>query len=203
MIDSLSPTAFMTPMTATPQDDAACIARSVAEPSAFRVVFTRHHDRVHRYVASRTGPDAAHDIVSETFLQAFRHRHRFDASTGVDALPWLLGIATKLIARARGAEARWHRRRIAAMQLARDPASGVAAPEASAALDRIDAQQMRPELLAALGRLRRDERDALCACVLGGLTYEQAAASLGVPIGTIRSRVARARERLRHSLDPS
>lgn len=190
----------MAPLRRDPEDDASCIARSLREPSAFRELFARHHDTVHRYVTARLGPVDAPDVVSECFLQAFRGRARFDPAPGRDALPWLLGIATRQIARSRGAEARWHRRRATALDHASVGALSQPGPDA---LDiaRVDAERLRPELLAALAALRRPERDAICACVLGGLGYQDAARALGIPIGTLRSRVSRARMRLRAALE--
>lgn len=182
--------------------DATLIERSRTEPAAFRAIFQRHHPVVHRFVASRIGPDAAQDVVSETFLQAFRGRASFDPARGEDALPWLVGIAAKLVSRARGAEARWQRRQAAALRSG-PSLTAVPGPGSSDDLRRLDAERLRPELLAALGTLRRGERDALCAHVISGLSYEEAAVALGVPIGTIRSRIARARERLREVLDDS
>jgi RNA polymerase sigma-70 factor (ECF subfamily) len=181
-------------------DDATWIARSLAEPSAFRTLFARHHDRVHRYVASRIGPDAAPDVVSDTFLEAFRTRARFDEARGRDAAPWLLGIATRRLSRQRGAELRWHRRREAAARSEPSAMLVQHGPGSADDLGRLDAAAMRGDLLAALSKLRRGERDALCACVLGGLTYEEAARALDVPVGTVRSRIARARQRLRDAL---
>lgn len=183
-------------------DDATHIARSLAEPAAFRAVFARHHDSIHRFVASRIGPDAAQDVVSETFLQAFRIRQRFDSARGTDALPWLIGIASRLVSRSRGAEVRWQRRQAAAMR-SEPRLAAIHGSDSPDVLRRLDAERLRPELVAALGDLRRADRDALCACVLAGLSYQEAAVALGVPIGTIRSRVARARERLRSALEPS
>ena len=183
-----------------PEDDATWIARSVAEPATFRTLFARHHDRVHRYVTSRIGPDAAPDVVSETFLEAFRTRARFDATRGRDAAPWLLGIATRLVSRQRGAEVRWHRRREAATWSESHATLAHHGPGSTDDVHRIDAASRRGDLLAALSKLRRGERDALCACVLGELTYDEAARALGVPVGTVRSRISRARRRLRDTL---
>lgn len=203
MADTHSTPRMTHPMPATVRedDDADTIARSLSEPATFRAIFARHHDRVHRYVASRIGPDAAPDVVSETFLQAFSTRKRFDAARGTDALPWLLGIATKLVSRQRGAEVAWQRRRAAAVASESHATLVQHGPSSAEHLQRLDAADRRADLLAALGTLRRDERDALCACVLGDLTYEEAAQSLGIPIGTLRSRIARARHRLQRSLE--
>ncbi|MEU7401789.1 sigma factor, partial [Streptomyces sp. NPDC044948] len=81
------------------ESDASVIARSRDDPEAFAVLFDRHADAVHRYVARRLGGEVADDLVAETFTTAFQQRHRYDParSAGADARPWLLGIATNLV----------------------------------------------------------------------------------------------------------
>src|ERR1700684_1206621 len=81
-------------------DDAAVIQLSRHEPELFTVLFRRHAPHIQRYVVRRLGPDAADDIVAETFLLAFRQRDRYDCERA-DARPWLYGIATNLIGRHR------------------------------------------------------------------------------------------------------
>lgn len=102
-------------------DDAAVIQLSRREPEQFTRLFRRHAPHIQRYVARRLGPDAADDIVAETFLLAFRQRDRYDQSRP-DARPWLYGIATNLIGRQRRAEVRLYR------ALARTGADPVAEP---------------------------------------------------------------------------
>jgi DNA-directed RNA polymerase specialized sigma24 family protein len=94
-------------MTAPPQeraDDAAVIGHSCHEPEAFAELYDRHAASIHRYVTRRLGDRAADDVVAETFLAAFRGRHRYDLSRR-DARPWLYGIAANVIGK--------HRRRAA------------------------------------------------------------------------------------------
>jgi RNA polymerase sigma-70 factor (ECF subfamily) len=93
---------------AIPQTDADVIALSRHEPEQFTVLFRRHAPYIQRYVARRLGPDAADDIVAETFLLAFRQREKYDHSRA-DARPWLYGISTNLIGRHRRAEIRLYR----------------------------------------------------------------------------------------------
>ncbi|MER7185024.1 sigma-70 family RNA polymerase sigma factor, partial [Streptomyces hyaluromycini] len=85
--------------------DARVIARSRDEPEQFAVLFDRHADAVHRYAARRLGPEAAEDLMAETFVTAFQRRHTYDLARA-DARPWLFGIATNLVGRHRRAEAR-------------------------------------------------------------------------------------------------
>jgi RNA polymerase sigma factor (sigma-70 family) len=166
--------------------DAALIGRSLDEPAIFAAVFERHFDVVHRYVARRLGSELADELASETFTRAFDHRHTFDR-TNLDARPWLLGIATNLMRR----HWRTERRRLAALQRLAGSghvrAAGAEAPQA--------------DVLEALRSLGRDEREALLLLAWADLSYEQIAVALAVPIGTVRSRLSRARGRMRHRLD--
>ncbi len=85
--------------------DAVLIGESAAVPERFAVLFDRHAVALHRYVTRRLGPDAADDVVAETFLRAFQRRSDYDESFP-DARPWLYGIATNLIAHQRRGEIR-------------------------------------------------------------------------------------------------
>jgi RNA polymerase sigma-70 factor (ECF subfamily) len=180
-------------------DDAVVIERSRSEPEVFEIVFRRYADQIQRYAARRIGADAADDVVAETFLLAFRQRDQYDAARG-DARPWLYGIATHLIGRYRRSEVRQYR------ALARVGVDEVA----ESFTDRVDAtvsaSAVNRDLAAALADLPAAHRDTLLLVAWGDLTHEEAAAALGVPAGTVRSRVHRARTRLRRSLgdtDPS
>lgn len=174
-------------------DDAAVIQLSRHEPEQFTLLFRRHAPHIQRYVARRLGPDAADDIVAETFLLAFRQRDRYDQSRP-DARPWLYGIATNLIGRHRRAEIRLYR------ALARTGADPVAEPFTDRVDDRVSATTSARRLAAALARLSAEYRDTLLLVVWGDLSYDEAAAALGVPVGTVRSRLSRARSRLRRTL---
>lgn len=173
--------------------DADLIRRSEAEPEQFAALFRRHSGALHRYVARRLGSDVAEDIVAEVFLTAFRQRHRYQPSQP-DARPWLYGIATNLIGRHRRAEVRMYR------ALARTGADPVTEPFTDEVEARVTAAGTARPLAAALARLPAAHRNALLLVAWGDLTYEQAATSLGVPVGTVRSRISRARARLRQAL---
>jgi DNA-directed RNA polymerase specialized sigma24 family protein len=86
-------------------DDATVIARSVAEPELFTVLFRRHAPVLLRYVTRRIGADAAQDVLAETFLAAFNQCGRYDV-TRPDARPWRYGIATNLLRRHHRTEVR-------------------------------------------------------------------------------------------------
>jgi RNA polymerase sigma factor (sigma-70 family) len=171
-------------------DDGELIARSCSEPRAFVPVFERHFDAVYGYVRSLTGAEAAADLAAETFLEAFAARRRYDASRP-DARPWLLGIATNLVRRHRRRSARWRRA----------PAPPpVVEPEEEAVIARLDAGAARGELAAALSGLDAGQREVLLLYAWGDLSYEQIAEALALPPGTVRSRLSRARARLRELL---
>jgi RNA polymerase sigma-70 factor (ECF subfamily) len=169
-----------------PPSDAAVIGRSLADPPAFAAVFERHFDAVHGFIARRVGTQLADELAAETFTRAFDHRATFDR-TNADSRPWLLGIATNLMRR----HWRTERRRLRALE--RVAGSGAAGSEGRVA---------QGDVLAALRDLSRDEREALLLLAWADLSYEQIAVALDVPIGTVRSRLSRARARLREQLGP-
>ncbi|GAA4223779.1 RNA polymerase sigma-70 factor (ECF subfamily) [Streptosporangium album] len=174
-------------------DDATVIERSRHEPERFATLFTRHAPALKRYVIRRLGLDPAEDIVAETFATAFQHRESYDLAYG-DARPWLYGIATNLIGR--------HRRREIGLYraLSRTGADSVIEPFTDEVDQRVAAGGARRRLAAALAGLPRGHRDTLLLVTWTDLTYEQAAQALGVPVGTVRSRVNRARSKLRRVL---
>jgi RNA polymerase sigma factor (sigma-70 family) len=183
-----------------PADDAMhdglVIARSLHDPEQFAAVFRRHAPQIQRYVVRRIGRDCADDVVAEAFLVAFRQRasYRLDQP---DARPWLYGIATNLIGRHHRTEIRQYR------ALARTGIDPVTEPFTDAVDARVSATSAAPRLAAALMRLPAAHRDVLLLVAWGDLSYEEAAAALGVPIGTVRSRLSRARTKVRQALgDP-
>src|SRR5580658_4194312 len=151
------------------------------------------------YVVRRLGANAADDIVAETFLLAFRQRASYDLAR-TDARPWLYGIATNLIGRHRRAEIRLYR------ALARTGADPVTEPFTDRVDDQVSAGRASRQLAAALARLSAELRDTMLLAAWSDLSYEQIALALGVPTGTVRSRLSRARSKLRHTMgdvDPS
>lgn len=172
--------------------DAAIIRASRLDPSAFGVVFDRHWVRIHRYCVVRAGPPGE-DIAAESFRIAFDRRLDYDGVQ--DAAPWLYGIATNLLRT-------WFRsagRRERALRRSAGQAAGD--DDLEDALERAEAQRLGPELTAVLSRLAAEERDALLLHACAELTYEQIARATGVPIGTVRSRIHRARTRVRAHLE--
>jgi RNA polymerase sigma factor (sigma-70 family) len=175
----------MTPQEPVVADDASVILRSRHEPEAFAALFTRHAATIQRYVTRRLGPDAADDVVAETFLLAFRQRETYDPARA-NALPWLYGIATNLIGRHRRDEIRLYR------ALARTGADPVTAPFTDHVDDAIAASMAGRRRAAALARLPAGYRDPLLLVAWGDLSYEETALALAIPKGTVRSQDHRA-----------
>lgn len=173
--------------------DNEIIERSRESPGAFAEVFDRHARTVHRYAARRLDAGVADDVMSETFLVAFERRTAFDGSA--NALPWLLGIATNLIKKHARLEARaW--KGLVASDLGRVDTDAI--EEAGA---RLDASAMARRIGGAIRRLPAGDRDALLLYAWGDLDYEGVASALSVPIGTVRSRLNRARRKLRIAMN--
>lgn len=174
-------------------DDAELIARSTAEPEQFAQLYDRHAPELHRYVVRRLGDGLADDIVGETFLIAFRRRADYDTSRP-KARPWLYGIAANLISRHRRTELRAYR------ALARTGVDPVAESYAEAVEGQISARAARGPLAAALRGLSDADRHVLLLVAWADLSYDEVAAALGIPVGTVRSRLHRARRKMRAAL---
>lgn len=161
------------------------------DPEAFRELFGDHAPLVHRHAVRVTGEwSLAEDIVSLTFLEAWRLRDRL-LDYGDSPRPWLMGIAVNVL-RNTGRAARRHR-----AALGRLPAKDTLPDFADELVGRITDADQLAAAKKALGKLRRTEREVFTLCVWSGLGYAEAAAALGVPVGTVRSRLSRARTRLR------
>lgn len=172
--------------------DAEAIERSLREPQAFVVVFERHFDLLHRSLQVRAGAASADDLAAQTFEIAFRRRGDYDGSRA-DARAWLFGIALNLVRDLQRGERRQQR------ALARlVPREGDLDPS----LERVEAQAAGAPLRRALARLPEEERDLLLLYGCVELSYEECAAALGIPVGTVRSRLHRLRTRLREQLAP-
>jgi RNA polymerase sigma factor (sigma-70 family) len=149
---------------------------------AFEELFERHFDLIYGYLARRVGPDLGRDLASETFMRAFAARKRYDASRG-EVRPWLFGIANNLVRR----HYRDEERRLRAFS--------------RLDLRRQDVSPEEPRLADALAALSRDERDVLLLFAWADLAYEEIATALGLPVGTVRSRLHRARGQFRTALE--
>ncbi|WP_156759295.1 RNA polymerase sigma factor [Microbacterium karelineae] len=171
--------------------DSEDIAASVDEPDRFSEIFERHARAVGGYVRRRLGENAVDDVLSETFLTAFRRRASFDLARD-SARPWLLGIATRVMKRHRAQEAAQWR----AFEHASAAADVVDEGSEAGTDARLDASRAVRELSPRIASLSRRDRDTLLLYAWGELTYEQIAGALGVPVGTVRSRLNRVRRKL-------
>lgn len=172
--------------------DNEVIERSADEPIVFATLYDRHATSIYRYAAQRLGDHAADDVMSETFLVAFEKRGSYDV-TVVDARPWLLGIATRLMRKHVRVEA------VAWKGMSADLAAQIAPDFIDRAGARIDAERLAQRLGKALRRLSDPDRDTLLLYAWGDLDYASIATAMQVPVGTVRSRLNRARRQLRRA----
>jgi RNA polymerase sigma factor (sigma-70 family) len=168
------------------EPDGVLIGRSLrGSPEAFAEVVQRHEVAIHGYLARRAGHQVAGDLLGEVWVRAFAARRGYDLSYG-QARPWLYGIARNVL------RAHWragHSAGLAAAEEAVDPWDDI--------VDRLDSAARTHLLAAAVGKLPAAEREVLLLVAWEQLTPAEAAAALGVPPGTARSRLHRARATLR------
>jgi RNA polymerase sigma factor (sigma-70 family) len=161
------------------------------DSAAFGQLFERHADAVYNHCFRLTGSwSTAEDLTSVVFLQAWRRRDDVRFS-GASVLPWLLAVANNA---ARNAARSLRRRR---RLLAKLPPPQAVPDVAEDAVRRADQERAMRWLLAAIRGLSRSEREVLFLCDWAGLSYAEAADAIGVPVGTVRSRLARSRQHLR------
>ncbi len=172
--------------------DAKLISASVRDPEQFTELFERHWDGLHRFCLNRAG-EAGEDIAAETFRVAFDRRRRYDASYP-SARPWLFGIATNLLRDHFRAARREERKLMRSAVL--EPLQGDEGD-----LNALERQFLGPQLAAALQGIPAADRDALLLMAWADMGYEQIAQALDIPLGTVRSRIHRARQRVREHLD--
>ncbi|MFC9428367.1 RNA polymerase sigma factor [Streptomyces sp. NPDC056987] len=169
---------------------------STGDHGAFGELFDAYARSVYNHAFRLTGNWAqAQDVVSLTFLDAWRLRGRVNEEGG-SLRPWLLGIATNVTRNTRRA-ARRH-----AAAVARLPRDEVERDFADEIAGRLDDSAQLALVRTALSRLRRADREVLALCVWAGLDYAAAAEALGVPVGTVRSRLSRARTKLAEHMEP-
>ena len=173
------------------EDEAALVdALRSDDAEALATLFDRHADRIYNHCFRATGDWAeAEDAVSTVFLEVWRHRHRVQVHDG-SALPWLYGVATNVCRNL----TRSRRRRLRAVSAL--PPAAAEPDHAEGVTDRLGSVARMQRVLEAVEALPSREREVLALVAWAGLTYEQAAAALDVPVGTVRSRLSRARARL-------
>ncbi|MEV4642330.1 RNA polymerase sigma factor [Actinoplanes sp. NPDC049548] len=188
-------------MVATRGLDVAAVTPADAEPSVappldadgFAALYEAHAAALYRYAYQRVGEQTAQDVVADTFLAAFRQREAYDVRRA-PVRPWLFGILTRKLARHYRTEKARYR------ALARTAADAVQDGPADAVAARASADAVRAPLAKALRRLSQADRDVLLLIAWCDLTYEEVATALDVPIGTVRSRLHRARRKVRDAL---
>jgi RNA polymerase sigma-70 factor (ECF subfamily) len=174
-------------------DDASVLRASLEAPGRFEEVFDRHHERIWRFLARLGGPECADDLASEVFVIAFARRATFDPERG-SVTSWLYGIAANL--------ARTRARRLVRgvgvlgrLRLQRVPD----VPVGAALEERDDVASV----VASMDQLSAPHREVLVLFAWEELDYQTIAEVLDVEVGTVRSRLARARSHLRELLEPS
>ncbi|MEV5608534.1 RNA polymerase sigma factor [Streptomyces sp. NPDC052225] len=176
------------------RDDAALLGAAARGQGGFEELVERHSVALHGYFARRA-PHAADDLLAEVWLQAYTARHTYDAARG-SARAWLFGVARNVLS------AHW-RRLAQESQQSREslgaPGEGAHGDPWAAVDDRLDASALAPALRRVLAELPDVERELLLLVAWEQLSPTEAAAVLGIPAGTARSRLHRARARLRES----
>ncbi|PYN52764.1 MAG: RNA polymerase subunit sigma-70 [Candidatus Rokuibacteriota bacterium] len=180
--------------TVNSRSDAEVIGRSLDQPEAFGLIYDRHAATVLRFLGRRAGAEVAEGLVGELFRIAFERRKTFDTSRA-SALPWLYGIGSNLLMKHRRGEAR--RLRASARMAAADEAV-----DRRASAGALDARLLFPRVADAIEALPDSEREALLLFAWEDLSYQSVAEALQLPIGTVRSRLNRARAHLRELLEP-
>lgn len=162
-----------------------------ADAEAYALLYRRHAPAVLNHCFRRGGDWAqAEDATSMVFLETWRQRDRVQVAGGASLLPWLLGVANNVLRRHRRVAFR-HRNALARLHVA------VAQPDhADLVAQRLDDRARLQTTLSAMRRLTRVEQETVALCVWAGLSYADAAVAMGVPLGTVRSRLSRARARL-------
>jgi len=183
------------PVLTVPTDADAMVA-SVLDADTFALIFDRHFASIHRFLHRRVGRDLADELAAETFAEAFRRRRAYDPRLA-DVRPWLFGIAINLLRH----HMRTERRRLHAY--ARTGIDPVLDQDLEAVEARVDAGALGPRLASCLASLRGGDRDVLLLYAWADLRHEEIAQALRLPIGTVRSRLHRARRRVRELLDAS
>lgn len=174
-------------------DESLLQASATGDQRAFSELYERHARTIYNYLFRRLADwSEAEDLTAVVFLEAFRRRSEVVVVEG-KLLPWLYGIATNVLRNRR--RALWRHRHLVA-RLASQPGTD-GAPDVAARSEA--AAQMR-SVLERVARLPRRQQDVVALCLWSGLSYEEAAAALGVPVGTVRSRLSRARTSLESPL---
>ncbi|MCL6647985.1 MAG: sigma-70 family RNA polymerase sigma factor [Chloroflexi bacterium] len=167
------------------------VGRALDDPEAYAVLVERYQTRIYSLCLRLTGsPDDAADLAQETFLRAYRGLKTF--RLGARFSPWLYKIAVNLCLNYRKGKATQP-----ALPLHDQLRSGEVSPERQA-----EQQELRAQLLHAVDQLPPNYRAVIVLRHLHDLPYEEIAEALGVPLGTVKTWLFRARERLQQQLAP-
>lgn len=174
--------------------DSELMERSIAYPAIFAELFDRYHGELYRYLRRRAGPSLAADIAAETFLTAFARRDRYRPD-GESVRPWLYGIAHNLLRNHSRSERRqW----LAYARHGEIPDVDQSAADAFGSADRrADAAVAAARIAQVLAGLPSADRDVLLLFAWADMSYADIASTLQIPVGTVRSRLNRARRQLR------
>jgi RNA polymerase sigma factor (sigma-70 family) len=178
-------------MERSPEDGELWRRSRAGDPQAFGALFDRYAKRIYAYCFRRTADWAmAEDLTSVVFLEAWRGRNKVALADG-KVEPWLYGIAANVLRNQRRSLRRYRRAlgRMPALEPERDFADDV--------LQRVESSERMREVLSVVQRLPKAEQDALTLCDWQGLSAREAADALRVPEATVRTRLFRARRRLR------
>jgi RNA polymerase sigma factor (sigma-70 family) len=176
-------------------DQELWLRASDGDTEAFGELFSRHASAVYNHLFRRVADwSEAEDLTSAVFLQAWRGRDRVVIDRE-SALPWLLGVANQVLRNHRRASRRY---RAALSRIV--PADEAAGDHADAVADAVDSERQMAAVRHALAQLPRHEREVVELCAWSGLDQKAAAVALGVSVGTVKSRMHRARRRLAASL---
>jgi RNA polymerase sigma-70 factor (ECF subfamily) len=175
-------------------DDVELLERARrGDENAFSRLFARHQGAIYRYAAHMCGRDASDDVVQETFLALLRQTGRYDASRGT-VVAYLFGIARHCVSK------RLTARRDAALDDAFDESIGQERPLPPTVLDDLSRAEAIEAVRAAVQALPPVFREAVVLCELEEMDYADAAEVMHCPIGTVRSRLHRARALLTSTL---
>lgn len=175
-------------------DSALWLEATSGTEAAFGVVYDRHRDRIYRHAYSHVAQVAdAEDVVAMVFLEAWRRRRSVRFVDG-SLLPWLLTVTTNVTFNTRRAARRYDR------LLAAVPRGPQSVDPSREVEERIDGERMSERLRRALARLSIAERRVVDLCLVEGYPLADAAAALDVPIGSVKSRLSRARAKLKAEL---
>lgn len=184
-----APSPSLSSVSDDPSDASLTAAWQTGDKAAFGVLFQRHADSLFDYCHRRCGDrEVAEDLVQQAFLEAWRQRHSLVISSG-SLRPWLFGVARNLLLH------EWRRVERGARSLGPNEAQVLGDP-ADAVIDRLDAQAALTDARARLNGLPDRYREPPLLWAWDEMTNEDIALILDLPIGTVKSRLARARRNL-------